>query len=175
MIEWLRRARDSVTPPASTGPPAAGDEPRDSAAGLHDTLEGLVRLVNENAGTLPNRAVVNARHLTDVLGEIVASAAARPLDTYAVITLRSTMEDYLPTTLRRYLALDPAQRDRHPGSGRAGQHSADSPTEALLQQIDVLHTSVVATLDAVRRQDEQELMIQGSFLQTRFSSSDLDL
>ena len=165
MMRWLRRASADESPdPSASATSARRDDPQ----ALEASLQALVDLVNVNAGQLPTRAVVDARRLTDTLGEIVDTASTRPLDTYAVISLRSTMEDYLPTTLRRYLALDPAHRAVLGADGL----SAD---EALRQQIEVLQQSVSASLQAVRQHDAQALMIQGSFLETRFSGSDLDL
>ncbi len=163
MRRWLKR----VLPDDEVAPTAPSTR-RDDPAALHDSLAGLVAMINSHAGQMPTRAVVDARRLTDTLGEIVDTASSRPLDTYAVISLRSTMDDYLPTTLQRYLALDHTQRTQRSGQGPSGN-------EALLQQIEVLQQSVSASLEAVRQHDAQALMIQGSFLETRFSGSDLDL
>ena len=63
--------------------------------------------------------------------------------------------------------MDEDHRDRPLGTG-------PTAAQSLLQQIEVLQNSASATLAAVRQQDEQALMIQGSFLETRFSRSDLD-
>lgn len=164
MRRWLRRvAGDEAVDPA-VAPTARRDDP----AALRDALDALVSLINANAGQMPTRALVDARRLTDTLAEIVDTTSTRPLDTYAVISLRSTMDDYLPTTLRRYLALDHTQRI-YPSA------TDQSANDALLQQIEVLQQSVTASLLAVRQQDAQALMIQGSFLETRFSGSDLDI
>ncbi|MEO3935604.1 hypothetical protein V3N99_02485 [Dermatophilaceae bacterium Soc4.6] len=164
MRRWLRRvAGDEAVDPA-VAPTARRDDP----AALRDALDALVSLINANAGQMPTRALVDARRLTDTLAEIVDTTSTRPLDTYAVISLRSTMDDYLPTTLRRYLALDHTQRIDTSATDQ-------SANDALLQQIEVLQQSVTASLLAVRQQDAQALMIQGSFLETRFSGSDLDI
>ncbi|GCE76193.1 hypothetical protein [Cellulomonas biazotea] len=163
---WRRlRDRDEPSPAAQPSPPAAsGDSPEE----LRRAVAELVRFVNARSGDLPPAAVVNARRLTDLLREVVDTSEVRPLDVYAVMSVQGTATDYLPTTLRGYLAVDEALRDVPRGSGH-------TPTQALLIQIDTLTTSVEATLDAVQHQDADALMTQGAFLRTKFARSDLDL
>lgn len=165
-MAWFRRSdapdRDGIAPrPATSG---TDDGPNT----LRASLAQVVGMVNAHAGRLPVEAVVQARRLTDTLGEIVDTSDVRPLDVYAVIAVRSTLGDYLPTTLQSYLAVDAQHRETRTASGA-------SPTDALLEQIDVLQMSASTTLRAVREQDANALMTQGSFLQTKFSRSDLDL
>lgn len=170
-MSWLRRlaGRDAPaeepTPPDGPGPVDVGDTPEALRAAIAD----VVRLVNASAGDLPTAAVVNARAVTDVLTEIVDTSRTRPLDVYTVIAVRATLTDYLPTTLRSYLAIEPDLR----GTPRAA--SGHTATQSLLIQLDVLLASATATLAAARDQDVDALMTQGGFLRTKFSRSDLDL
>jgi hypothetical protein len=171
-LSWLRRlaGRDApveepTTPPEAPGPVDVGDSPEALRAAIAD----VVRLVNASAGDLPTAAVVNARAVTDVLTEIVDTSRTRPLDVYTVIAVRATLTDYLPTTLRSYLAIEPELR----GTPRAA--SGHTATQSLLIQLDVLLASATATLAAARDQDVDALMTQGGFLRTKFSRSDLDL
>jgi len=131
-------------------------------------LRDIVKLVNANAGQLPGEAVVAARRVTDALNDIIDTSAVRPLDVYAVISVRGTLTDYLPTTLRSYLAVDENIRDTPRPSGR-------SPKESLLEQLAALETSASSVLLAARNQDADALLTQGTFLRTKFSGSDLDL
>ena len=165
-MAWFRRAVSdrSDGPPA----PAAAAPDSDTPAGLRTSLATIITVINAQAGHLPVAAVVRARRLTDTLGEIIDTSRVRPLDVYAVIAVRSTLKDYLPTTVQSYLAVDADRRQARSGSG-------PSPVDALLQQIDILQTSASATLLAVREDDVNALMTQGSFLETKFSRSDLDL
>jgi hypothetical protein len=55
------------------------------------------------------------------------------------------------------------------------RRSRETPTESLLEQIDVLHSAAAAVLLAAHEQDADALMTQGRFLATKFSGSDLDL
>ena len=161
---WHRKDHSAAAVPPSGAEPDAGDTPE----GLRRSLRDIVRLVNANAGQLPAEAVVAARRVTDALNDIIDTSAVRPLDVYAVISVRGTLTDYLPTTLRSYLAVDENMRDTPRPSGR-------SPKESLLEQITALETSASSVLLAARNQDADALLTQGTFLRTKFSGSDLDL
>lgn len=166
-MAWLRRKRDDApADPGPQGPTAvdSGDSPDELGAKLH----GLVRLINAHSGQMPGAAVVQARRLTDTLREIIETSTVRPLDVYTLLTVRGTLDDYLPTTLHGFLGVDPQLRLIARPSGR-------TPMAALLEQLDALQTAADSVLIAVRSQDADALMTQGSFLRTKFSGSDLDL
>ena len=90
------------------------------------------------------------------------------MDVYAVLSVRATATDYLPTTLRSFLALDDDLVDVPGGSGR-------TPAESLQEQLDALEDSATAVLEAAQQQDVDALMTQGNFLRTKFTGSDLEL
>lgn len=150
------------------GAVAARADADDSPQSLGAAVDELDRFVNRSAGHLPTAAVVNARGVTDTLRTIIATSTTRPLDVYAVISVRGIAEDYLPTTLKGYLAVAPELLDVPRATG-------DSPTRSLMKQLDALQSSAAATLVATREQDADALMTQGSFLRVKFSGSDLDL
>lgn len=161
-MPWFRRPESALVP---VGPE---DDPQDSPEALRSAIASVVRLVNGSAGRLPLRAVVAARRITDVLAEVVDTSEVRPLDVYAVISVRSTATDYLPTTVRSFLAVDEELVDTPRPSGR-------TPVQSLMEQLDALENSATAVLKAAQEQDVDALMTQGSFLRTKFSGSDLDL
>jgi hypothetical protein len=152
------------TAPVEPDKPDPGDSPEE----LRRTLGQAVRFINGSAGQLPVAAVVNARRLTDTLGEIIDTSDVRPLDVYTVITVKGTLRDYLPTTLHGYLNVADELRQTPRPSGR-------TPAQSLLEQIDDLQTSASQVLVAARNQDVDALMTQGTFLRTKYSRSDLDL
>jgi hypothetical protein len=78
------------------------------------------------------------------------------------------VDDYLPTTLRAYLNLDPSVTEQPGPSGR-------SPRAALREQLESLSAAAQEMLDATRSQDVDALFTQGNFLKTKFTRSDLDL
>ncbi len=162
-MAWFRR--DPAPPPPPAAPdPDAGDRPE----ALRAAIATMTRTINANAGRLPLPAVVAARRVTDVLAEIVDTTDIRPLDVYATISVRGSVTDYLPTTIRTYLAVDKDLVD-------VPRPSGSTPTESLMEQLDALEGSALAVLAATQAQDVDALMTQGSFLRTKFSGSDLDL
>ena len=160
-MAWFRR-------PEVPAPVVAALQDEDSPQALRAALTRVDRLVNASAGRLPPASVVAARRVTDALAEVVDGADVRPLDVHAVISVRATATDYLPTTVRSYLAVDPDLVDVPRSSGR-------TPAESLLEQLDALETSALAVRDAAAHSDVDALMTQGSFLRTKFARSDLQL
>ena len=149
-------------------PPPDAQDDGDTPAGMRTALAEVNRSVNRAAGRLPVEATVEARRVGDVIAAILAEADARPLDMSAIVAVRSTIEDYLPTTIRSYLAVDAAAVDV-PRPGGA------TPRQSLLEQLDALADSSTRLRDAARQQDADALMTQGSFLRTKFARSDLEL
>jgi hypothetical protein len=162
-MAWFRRAHDRVEDALTPH-----DDPEDKPAALLGHLFDLVGEVNRNAGRLPAEAVVDARRVLDAVREVIETADGGELDIRAVVTVRGILGDYLPTTLHTYLALDPDVVDEPRPSGR-------TPNESLLEQLDALRSSATDLLDAIRAQDADAMLTQGSFLRTKFSGSDLDL
>ena len=165
-MTWFRRLHDD-TPPGTAATPEP--EPDDSPDALRSRAREVIVLVNSRAGALPGEAVVIARRILDVLCEVIDSAdPQRGLDVYAALSVKGMLTDYLPTTLRTYLALDPAAVDVPLPSGR-------TPAQALIGQLETLWSSADELRDAAHAHDADALLSQGSFLRTKFSGSDLDL
>ena len=149
-----RRVAQSIPPEADEGPTA-----------LTEALDQINRFINQKAGRLPGVAVVNARRLTDTLRQIIDTSAVRPLDVHAMLCVKATLGDYLPTTLRNYLSLTEGVTA---GPGEA-------PMQLILEQIATFQTVASEILVAVRRQDVDALITHGNFLRIKYSGSDLDL
>ncbi len=65
--------------------------------------------------------MVIARRVLDVVREVIETSAERDLDIRAIVSIRGMLEDYLPTTLHAYLAIDPSLVDqRAPVRAHAG-------------------------------------------------------
>ncbi|MBE7190081.1 hypothetical protein [Jatrophihabitans endophyticus] len=166
MVGWFRRGGDDHPEPSHDDPAAEPDD--DSPAALLTRQDALVRYINANAGKLPVEAVVVARSTTDSVRAVIATADDRPLDIHAVVSVNGIIGDYLPTTLRAYLSLDPAVTGQVGPSGR-------TPRAALREQLDSLSAAADELLTATRAHDVDALFSQGNFLRTKFSRSDLDL
>lgn len=165
-MTWFRRLRDDVKQEAQD---SVGPDPQDSPDALRARTLEVVGFINSHSGALPGEAVVVARRITDMLREVIDGAdPERGLDIHAVVSIRGILEDYLPTTLRTYLALDRDVVDVPRPSGR-------TPSESLIEQLEALWSSAADLLDASRAHDADALLAQGSFLRTKFTGSDLDL
>jgi hypothetical protein len=167
VVGWLRRGLKADRPSPS-GPPPDGLDDQDRPEALNAKIAEQVRFLNRHSGQLPAVAMVHARQLTDTLAAIVATSETRPLDIYAILTVRNSLHDYLPTTIARYLAVPEAQREAPDPSGL-------TPTASLHDQIDSMLSAALNVLEAAQRQDVDALLTQGAFLTTKFSGSDLDL
>jgi predicted oxidoreductase len=161
MTSWFRRGREAPPPPQ----PAEDDDSPDK---LRRRLWELVQFVNRNAGRLPVEAVVIARQVTDNVREVIETSKDRALDVYAVVQVNGIVGDYLPTTLRTYLNLDPDLTEQMGRSGR-------TPRAALREQLEGLRTAAEELLHATQAHDVDALFTQGNFLRTKFTRSDLDI
>lgn len=162
-MTWFRRTHEAA-PTTPAEPEASVDSPDE----LRRRLWEQVQFINRNAGKLPVEAVVVARQITDTVREVIETSSDRDLDVYAVVGINGIIDDYLPTTLRTYLALDPALTEQLGPSGR-------TPRAALREQIGALALAANELLGATRAHDVDALFTQGNFLRTKFTRSDLDL
>ena len=168
VMNWLFGRQPSDRDRAATPPPGQPTEVPDSPAALAAELFRLNRFINASAGQLPGEGVVASRRITDTVGAVLHSTRDRDLDIHARVSLNGILRDYLPTTLRTYLALDPSTREQPRAAGK-------TPTAALEEQLDFLLGSATEVLAAVRNDDANALAAQGSFLRTKFAHSELDL
>jgi len=168
-VTWFRRVfgeGDADESGARPDQSASADD--DSPDALRRRLWSLVQFVNANAGRLPVDAVVVAREIADTVARVIDTSADHNLDIYAVVQINGIVGDYLPTTLRSYLTLDPAITDRPAATGR-------TPREALRDQLADLQSAADDLLTAAQSHDADALFSQGNFLRTKYSRSDLDL
>jgi hypothetical protein len=164
---WFRRTQERAQEVARSSL-APQDDPKDKPEALLASVFDLVHEVNGAAGRLPVEGVVIARRVLDVVREVIETSSERELDVRAIVSIRGILDDYLPTTLRSYLAIDPSVINAARPSGR-------TPAESFIEQLDVLWSSATDLLDAIHAHDADALLSQGSFLRTKFSGSDLDL
>ena len=170
MSSWFRRNRQDEQPrePDSGVAGLDGKDPADAPDKLLEKQWQLVRFINANSGKLPVEAVVYARGITDTIRGVIDTASDRDLDIYAVVSINGIVDDYLPTTLRAYLNLEPSLTDRPGPSGK-------TPRAALREQLDSLSSAADDLLQAAQSHDVDAMFTQGNFLKTKFSRSDLDL
>lgn len=166
VMNWLFGRSEERRPSDPIVHPPTPEE--DSPAALAALRFQTNRFVNASAGQLPGEAVVAARRMTDVIDTVLFTTRDRDLDIHARVSINGILRDYLPTTLKTYLALDRAVRDRPRPNGI-------TPTVALEEQLDFLLSSASEVLAAVQHDDANALVAQGNFLRTKFGQSELDL
>jgi hypothetical protein len=140
----------------------------DDPAVLLGTLYTLNRDINRQSGRLLGQSVVTARLITDIIRAVVETSSVRPLDVYALVSVKGIINDYLPTSLAKFLAIPEARTHEPRASGL-------TPAASLQEQLASMHDAAAAVLVAAQAQDVDALMTQGNFLTTKFSRSDLDL
>lgn len=143
-MPWFQRDRDTEV---------AASEPDDS---LVADLAALRRYLNRHAERLPAVSVVTAHQIGDVLRAVIDTAGDRSLDAHTAVRLRGFLTDYVPTTVRTFLA-------------------ADDQVAALQEQLERLLEEATTLLGNARSYDSDAVLTQGRFLATKFSRSDLDL
>lgn len=146
----------AISAPAEAHTPAAAEP--DSPFALRGHLAEVIAIINRGAGALPNTAVVLGRAITDTVQRVLDHP--EPLSIETRISLYGILTDYLPTTLRT-----------HQAAARAGH--ADEP--GLQEQLTLMHTAALDLLGAVQSRDARAAAVQGEFLRTKFTGSDLDL
>jgi hypothetical protein len=151
-MAWFQRGRDPAVTPRDPDP----DE--EKAALLNDLL-ALRGYLNRHADQLPTVSVVTAHQIGDVLRGVLDAAGDRPLDAHTAVRLSGFLTDYVPTTVRSFLAV-----------------STDRDSAGILQeQLASLLDEAGGLAASARSYDTDALLTQGTFLRTKFSRSDLDL
>ena len=168
VMNWLFGRQQQDQPGPSPTQSTQVTEVPDSPSALAAEVFRVNRFINASAGQLPGEGVVASRRITDAIGTVLHTTRDRDLDIHARVSLNGILRDYLPTTLRTFLALDPATRNEP-------RHGGKTPVEALDEQLDFLLDSATEVLAAVRNDDANALVAQGSFLRTKFGRSELDL
>jgi hypothetical protein len=160
---WFTRP-DPATEQVAGSTRAAVEEP-DSLPALERHLAAVVTEVNAASGALPTEAVVLARRVTDLAAEALRRADAEGVQgqgsIHARVALHAVLTDYLPTTVRRYLAARRAAADPAVLTG------------PLVEQLTTLHDAVRESVTALHDDDLMALEVQGIFLRDRFTGSDL--
>jgi hypothetical protein len=136
--------------------PAAPDPVVDDADALRAKLSQCRRYINRNAGRVPTGSVLTALTICDVLRRVVDTEP----DIYTVVSVERMLTDYLPTTLRNFLAV---------GAG------AGAPVALLREQLTDLLAAASAIELTAQQRDTDAMRTQGAFLRTKFTQSDLDL
>lgn len=154
---FLARLFEGEAPPPS---PLRHNAPADTVESLSERAREVVALVNQSGDVMPTIGSALARRIIDAVEAILARGDLSAMGPQALSTLRGVLTAYLPETIESFTA---AARSGHPDE------------VGLMHQLTALHHSAVAILVAAREGDAQAMEVQGTFLRTKFTQSDLDL
>jgi hypothetical protein len=86
---------------------------------------------------------------------------------YNIYVIRQTALEYLPEALQNYLNLPPAYANLHPVK------NGKTARQLLADQLDLLDQKMKEVVDDLHRNDTQQLLIHGRFLEEKFRKDDL--
>jgi hypothetical protein len=117
---------------------------------------------------LPVAALPQLGRIEDVLQPLLTHLVDSPPSVDEEIAVNALLTDYLPTTLRSYLGLSPQFATQVDSDGR-------TPGDELMKQLSLLADAAEELGQAIYAHDATRLQVQGRFLTTKFSKSDLSL
>ena len=152
----------SAAVPGAESPPT--DPAADELAATAGALEELRRMVLANGAELPPLLGSQVLQLADILRALIGYIDRSGASTEQRVLLNAVITDYLPSPLRAYLMLS------------AGSRRDDSAeTAVVLDQLDMLYSTVKNLDNQVRTGAITELAVHGQFLRDKFDVDGLHL
>jgi hypothetical protein len=150
--------RDETSAPVEVGADDVASAPTEQD--INASLAGVDALVNDPA--VP--AVVRARALrvTNAVRQTLPRLAILGLGSYDAYSVVATATDYLPEAIGAYLRLPRDWADSRP------VENGKTSLLLLIDQLDLLATTMDAIYDAANTTDAAALISHGRFLQERF-------
>ncbi len=132
-----------------------------AAAEVEDALRRLEANVR---GRVPAEVLGLVHAIANsILALLPAVAHAKGVDE-SIFTVRQTALDYLPQTLKNYLALPPAFRNVQPVA------DGKTATQLLLEQLRVLDAKLSAIVKDAYANDARAIVENGAFLRAKFAN-----
>jgi len=126
---------------------------------IRRALDGTIDMAR---GRLPADVMARLAEIRARVLELLPQATDLPGGAQDLFVLQRTARDYLPTTLRMYLALPPDY-----ATTRVLQDGKTS-LDVLRDQLELLDGQMAEIADAVHKRDSDQLLAQGRFLEERF-------
>jgi len=153
-----------VAPPARR-PAVVAADPFDPAR-IQRALDGTYDMAR---GRLPADVQARIGQIRQRIVELLPHAGDLPGGAADLYVLQRTARDYLPTTVRMYLALPTDY-----ATTRVVQDGKTS-LQVLRDQLDLLDAQMAEIADAVHQRDSDRLLAQGRFLEERFGRQSTEL
>lgn len=154
LFDWLKG--DPAAPEPEQVPIAGPPTPEEIA----DSLAKIDQLAID--GRVPPAVLTRVYRVTRKLRETLPRMRNAGLDSAEQYSLMATATDYLPEALSAYLRLPRDWADSRPIEG------AKTSLLVLVDQLDLLGSTVDKMYDAVLQADAQALIAHGRFLQEKF-------
>jgi hypothetical protein len=133
---------------------------------IQRALDGTVDMAR---GRVPADVLGKLSSIRQRVLELLPHAADLPGGSQDLYVLQRTATDYLPTTVRIYLALPPAYATTEV------VQDGKTPLQVLSDQLDLLDAQMSEISDAVNKRDSDRLLAQGRFLEERFGRGSREL
>jgi hypothetical protein len=122
------------------------------------------------SGRLPAPVMAKLLEIQREIADLIPMAAHFPAGSQDLFVIQRTATDYLPTTLRAYLALPPQY------AATKVVVEGKTALQVLTDQLELLDSKMGEITEAAHRQDSDRLLANGRFLEERFGAkSDLAL
>lgn len=154
LFDWLKG--DAEVPAPEQAAPSGPPTPEEIA----DSLSRVDQLAAD--GHVPPAVLSRVHRVTRRLRETLPRMRNAGLDSAEQYSLMATATDYLPEALSAYLRLPRDWADSRPIEG------AKTSLLVLVDQLDLLGSTVDKMYDAVLQADAQALIAHGRFLQEKF-------
>ena len=137
-------------------------------AKIQRALDGTLDMAH---GRVPSDVYGKLTSIRQRVLELLPHAGDLPGGSQDLFVLQRTATDYLPTTVRMYVALPHAYATTHV------VQDGKTPVQVLEDQLELLNDQMAEIGDAVNKRDSDRLLAQGRFLEERFGrrGSELDL
>ncbi|MBB2986283.1 hypothetical protein [Terracoccus luteus] len=150
---WFGLGRPEVPEPAPTpGPPTTEQ--------LLTALDGIEQLARD--GKVPGVVLSRLLRVTRVVRQCLPRLSNLGLGSAQGFSVMATVTDYLPVAIGNYLRLPRDWADTRPIA--AGKSSV----MLLVDQLDLLGSTMDKVYDAVNRADAEAIIVHGAFLEQKF-------
>ncbi len=151
-----------------TAPPPAPPTELTFVERVTQSFEELRWRLRASGSRLPVEVLPRFGQIEDVVLPLLAHVARNAPSVEEEIAVQALLVDYLPTTVNRFLALNPQFVDERRADGR-------SSVDDLVDQLVALHAAARDLSRAIALHDAADLEAQGRFLRAKFDRSGLAL
>lgn len=133
-----------------------------------DVRSALAAQVHALAGRVPNEVYGRVASIQDSILKLLPRVEQLPAGSEDLYIVQRTALEYLPGALEAYLNLPRAYATLHRVEG------GETPSQVLLDQLDLLETKLGEISDDVAANDSDRLLANGRFLREKFGRSELE-